>query len=464
MEEKDMELMEEQIAETPEEIRDIPEQAEAVQEYEEHHEHHAHHHDDEHHEHHHHHSGKHKHSHKRRRKKWKFYEKNKKILRPLFAVLLIVVIAMAVVAIADIITKNRTIQDTPSQTAGLDGVVVLAVPVFDQPQSLVTAGVQAIMDNQNMAEPAHVIVEKHWSETKRLDVSVPVQLTFRVMNKPADYAVSEYRVTVATDDAYTDGVEHIMRADEQALNLQNLLPGTAYYYKIVVYFTNGVHTSVEGSFVTEQTPRVLSVEGVYNVRDMGGWKTTDGKSIRHGLLIRGTELDGAVESEYRITEAGTKVLLEDFGVKMDMDLRWDDQSVENTDPLGYRVTHIYYDSPLYTDVFVEKNKENVRKIFADLAKPEHYPIYMHCTYGIDRTGTICALLQAVLGVQEEDIYREYQLSALSRKYLTDIAFGNFMVSLKELPGDTLQEKAEHYLISIGVTAAEIEQLRQIYLN
>ena len=128
------------------------------------------------------------------------------------------------------------------------------------------------------------------------------------------------------------------------------------------------------------------------------------------------------------------------------------------------MTHIYYDAPLYTDVFVEKNKENVRKIFADLAKPEHYPIYMHCTYGIDRTGTICALLQAVLGVQEEDIYREYQLSALSRKYLTDIAFGNFMVSLKELPGDTLQEKAEHYLISIGVTAAEIEQLRQIYLN
>ena len=32
-----------------------------------------------------------------------------------------------------------------------------------------------------------------------------------------------------------------------------------------------------------------------------------------------------------------------------------------------------------------------------------YPIYMHCTYGMDRTGTMCYLLGALLGMSEEDI-------------------------------------------------------------
>ena len=88
---------------------------------------------------------------------------------------------------------------------------------------------------------------------------------------------------------------------------------------------------------------------------------------------------------------------------------------------------------------------------------------MHCTYGRDRTGTICCLLEALLGVSEEDLWREYQLSALDEKYL-DSSFDRFMVALDNLEGDTLQQKTENYLLSIGVTAEEIASIREIFLG
>ena len=38
--------------------------------------------------------------------------------------------------------------------------------------------------------------------------------------------------------------------------------------------------------------RIIKISGVNNVRDIGGWTTSDGKRVRYGLIIRGGELDG----------------------------------------------------------------------------------------------------------------------------------------------------------------------------
>lgn len=449
MEEKKIEIEEQE-----EELKNRPE--ESAEEGHSHGEH-------THHHHHHHHSKKHKSSRKKRSKAKKFFKKHKKVLIPLLVILLIVVIAAALIAVVEVITDNREVEPAP-QSQGVDGVVVLAVPIFDKPQSTVTAGVDAVMDNTDMELPAHTVVESYYSAENRMDISVPVELTVRVVNKPADYAVSEYRIEL-TNLADPEQVQSfVLQPEEQTLRLSNLYNNTRYDYRITVSFTNEASTCVSGSFFTENTPRIISAEGLYNVRDLGLWQTVDGKTIRQGLLYRGAEMDGAVEEKYTITESARELLLDQLLIRTDMDLRWAVENPEDREALGSRVTHEYYGAPLYTDIFVEENHESVRRIFSELAKEENYPVYMHCTYGIDRAGTVCAVLEALLGVQEEDIRRDYQLSALSRKYLNDISFNSLLVALKQQPGDTLQENAENYLLSIGVTAEEIAELRRILLE
>lgn len=50
------------------------------------------------------------------------------------------------------------------------------------------------------------------------------------------------------------------------------------------------------------------------------------------------------------------------------------------------------------------------RIFRLIAVPSNLPLVFHCTGGKDRTGICAALLLMTLGVGEEDIYRDHDLS------------------------------------------------------
>ena len=99
---------------------------------------------------------------------------------------------------------------------------------------------------------------------------------------------------------------------------------------------------------------------------------------------------------------------------------------------------------------------------------ENYPIYMHCTGGADRTGTASFLLNALLGVSELECVQDYELTTFSiynarntkrgpyAKYYQD-----FREKLDTYTGDTLQEKVETYLLEIGLTQTEIDNIQAI---
>jgi hypothetical protein len=89
---------------------------------------------------------------------------------------------------------------------------------------------------------------------------------------------------------------------------------------------------------------------------------------------------------------------------------------------------------------------------------------MHCTYGQDRTGTICYLLEALLGVSDADLRKEYELSTFAHGSVALEDFVVFTTRISMLEGDTTQERVENYLLSIGVTAEEIASVRNIFLN
>lgn len=426
-------------------------------------------------EHHHHHSHhhsrrRHHHSHKRRRqKKFSFHKlkksivKNKKFWFPLAIFLLSGLVLLAVMGVVELVSKDNG-SEQPQKTQGTDGIVIMAVPVFEEEQVLVNSATKLIVEAEAVNIASHELLADYLEVNTRLDVGVPMSLNFYLADKPAEYSVDKYTVEVAEDDSFRDAWEYTLEGDAQNLELYNLKTGIRYYYTVNVHFTNGIVSSAGGSFQTAASPRILTIGGVYNARDIGGWKTSEGKTVKQGLLYRGTELDGAVKSEYKLTDAGRTFMRDYLGIRMEMDLRDASENPKSINALGEDVKHMYFGVSHYTDIFLEGNREAIRQVFSELANENNYPIYMHCTYGRDRTGTVCCLLEALLGVQKEDLWREYQLSALENKYQDIIAFGGFLLTLENQPGDSLQEKTENYLLSIGVKEEEISAIRSIFLD
>ena len=98
---------------------------------------------------------------------------------------------------------------------------------------------------------------------------------------------------------------------------------------------------------------------------------------------------------------------------------------------------------------------------------------MHCSIGRDRTGTFAMLLEMLLGVGENDIYLDYELSLFSAAGCSDNTPVNTLFYTYFWPtynyinqnyeGDSASEKCEAFLLDAGVTAEEIASIRSLLL-
>lgn len=339
-----------------------------------------------------------------------------------------------------------------------DDRVLIDVPAFNEEVYLVGEAVKDYLNAENV-ESVSDFLAPYWNTGTRLDIGSPAVLSYQVRHLPEGVSVKKavFRISASADFKHADVLE---AADtEQSVRVYNLLPGRKYYYQVTVTLSDGSSHTRQTSFKTAATPRLLNIDGIVNVRDIGGWKTTDGKTVRHGLLYRGSELDGFVEPEFRLTEKGREQLRNLLKIRTDMDLRH-----AGEDMLGPDVRHVYYCAIQYGHIFTEAGSEAVRRVFSDLSDPDNYPVYMHCTYGADRTGTMCYLLEGLLGVSDADLIRDYELTALYFGYVSPEEMDAFIQKLGTYPGETTQQKVESYLLSIGVTQQQIDSIRQIFLT
>lgn len=301
-------------------------------------------------------------------------------------------------------------------------------------------------------------------QSKKLHMGVPVTLSY-LSNEVMTSAV----FLVDTDEDFENAVRQVAGKDGTA-SFYNLLPNTTYYYKVLARDAND--TLIESNiatFTTEDAPRFLYVENLINARDIGGYTGLDGKRIKYGMVYRGSELDGKVEPTYKLNENGKEVMLDELLVSYDMDLRGT-QSVAAA--LGDGVPRDFFTMRYYSEIFQDKNKAVMGQILKEFAKPENYPIYVHCTYGADRTGTVCFLLEALLGVDKADLLLEYTLTGFAFPHVsldrTDATnpprFLQFVEDFEALSGDTYAEKAETYCKSVGLTDREIAAIRSLLLE
>ena len=373
-----------------------------------------------------------------------------------------VFLALAVVfGLAKLVDTYHTGEGEPiADIRSLDSALRIEYSIFAEDQPLIL-------------QPAIEYIEKNGSVTlqslknqyrynvDRLDVGLPVTVSYEIKGMPANTQITAAKLEVSEDEAFTAPRRFNMEGTLCSAEVPLLKTNATYFFRITIELSNGVTTGTYGSFKTADTPRILSIEGVPNVRDIGGWKTEDGKVIKQGLLYRGGEMDGVVKEEYKITQTGIDHMLHILKVRTELDLR--DVSA-GTGALGDVAKRVVIHTPSYSNAFKESGKAAIARVFKTLADENAYPIYLHDTYGMDQTDTVCYLLEALLGMNEDDLMRDYRISILCHNSLHNNDMNAFVEQFNTLSGNNPQLKAETYLKSAGITDEQIAAIRDIFLT
>ncbi len=96
-------------------------------------------------------------------------------------------------------------------------------------------------------------------------------------------------------------------------------------------------------------------------------------------------------------------------------------------------------------------------------------VYYHCAWGADRTGMLSFLLEGVLGLTIDQIYKDYELTSFSAApgatNRLKTSFQDRIDVILALDGATLRDKFENYFINkLGVSIADINYFRSVMLE
>lgn len=170
----------------------------------------------------------------------------------------------------------------------------------------------------------------------------------------------------------------------------------------------------------------------------------------------------------RLSDATRSYLVNDLGIRSDIDLRSDSECRGMTgSPAGKEVTWFHISSSAYAAMQTPKGKEAFKEVFRVFLDKKNYPIVFHCIAGQDRTGAVAFILNGLLGVPEEELYLDWEETGFwnSRTNFNHKArFNQLVKGFETLPGETLNEKIENYVLSLGFTKDDIETFRSIMLE
>ncbi len=299
--------------------------------------------------------------------------------------------------------------------------------------------------------------------------------------------LSNVNIEFALDENFTvPAQEFIISVDEenQTAEVCNFMAGKSVFWRVTGTDENGQKVSSQtGVFKTEDIlPRQITIPGVDNVRDVGGWKTADGRRMRQGIIFRsaGFNLDSpdwnwdekkqidpkkSRIGETIIKPEGSEYLVKKVGLKTELDLRWDGEvAVMTTSPIDPSVKWIHISSYDYGRLYSEEGKKGLREDFRLFADKANYPIVFHCIAGADRTGTLAYILCGLVGVAEDDLRRDWEVTA--RNYFSYAKYDQIAPRFDKFgTAETpLSEKIQAFLLSIGVTQEEINAYKTIVLE
>ena len=141
----------------------------------------------------------------------------------------------------------------------------------------------------------------------------------------------------------------------------------------------------------------------------------------------------------------------------------EERDTVNLSPMGADVKYVHYDVTPYritNDGYFKAFLETL-----DVLRHGH-AVYLHCWKGADRTGTLAYLMEALLGVPEEDVCKDYELTSLGGQ-LRSRNSTSFMIlydKIQTYPGANLQEKVHNIFLRNGITKEEIAEFKTLMLE
>lgn len=257
----------------------------------------------------------------------------------------------------------------------------------------------------------------------------------------------------------------------------NLVPG--HWHSCLIRNSNGVITGIARVKGSGQVRMIHVPNSVHNFRDIGGW-ACDGGTVKYGIIYRGAQLSyyssGSEKVYSLINSTGIHYLRDICGIRCEIDMRTDAQVTGiSSSPLGEDVEYIHYpySDASYTDIinptgsYASQTKAMMTKIMENIANG--IPTYIHCQAGADRTGVICMVLEALLGVAGRDCDKDYELTTFyyqgsyyrPRTDSNWVALRNY---INGLPGDTLRDKVVSWCRLMGIQSSLINRYRKAMID
>lgn len=233
--------------------------------------------------------------------------------------------------------------------------------------------------------------------------------------------------------------------------------------------------------------KVLKLESTYNIRDLGGFKTTDGKTTKYFAFLRSDDTDELTENDIKT--------LKKYGVKTVIDMRDKSEVSEHPDKLNipgidyyhvdikenyakhYNRTDIHM-SDGYIDFISYTDESWIADVFNIISNAQDGCILFHCVSGKDRTGLVAAFLLGLVNATEKDIVNDYSVSwdlvkdrpKIKEVYrLKSLKYDNYDFSIDASTPERIQEvidyvkqnydNFENYLLLCGVSQDKLNKIK-----
>ena len=220
--------------------------------------------------------------------------------------------------------------------------------------------------------------------------------------------------------------------------------------------------------------RVIIFEGISNARDLGGLKTRNGKKIRTRALLRSAKLSSANHRD-------EQKLKDEYHLKKIIDLRTPVERMEKPD--AFISGAEYLPLPVFKSAAAGISHEEEEKLLEEAGGLSHFYYYMvtdedcrinfseilktifsfpyeqgsilwHCTEGKDRCGLVSAFVLLALGVDLDEVRKDYDLTNLvnekkAQKYYEEIINDGGPLEKAEYVRDMYLAKPEYLETSIN---------------
>lgn len=258
----------------------------------------------------------------------------------------------------------------------------------------------------------------------------------------------------------------------------------------------------------------IKLQKLSNVRDLGGIRTEDGRTIKEKRLIRS-------ETLYKASPKDLDKLVGEYNLRTVVDFRTVIEAEQKPDPIMDEVEYIFnpiieesvmgitreksrlvdvpkryvgmtidpmeYMQNMYRDIaFGDLAKKNYANFFNILLEQNEGAVLWHCSAGKDRVGIGTALLLSALGVARETVIEDYlmtsyyfrhenkKLEALIKIGVRDKQIRQYIYFLMDVKREFIMAVFDEidkfggmdkYLEeAMGLTAEKREKLKEMYLD